>query len=291
MSPAAPVLVTGATGLVGSAVVRELQHSGQRVIGVSRRASGEARIDLVSREAESDLAKLGEIGGVIHCAAVFPAVDSGDGAEACRLANATMDAHVARLAQERLCRVVMCSSASVYGPHSTDDEVEEFGPTSPEGPYARGKLESELLFTGLGSGSVSLRITSPYGLDMTKRTVLTIFAEQARAGGPVIYFGNGTRTQDFVHVADVARACVSALGSESASGPFNIGSGRPIGMRELAELFVEEAGLGGFARASGTPDPQEHQRANYSIRRAAEVLGWVPTIDLLTGLRSLVRSS
>jgi len=284
----APVLVTGSTGLIGSAVVRELRSAGHAVVTVGRSLDCDVEADLSDRRFDALLGSVGEVAAIVHCAAVFPQVDEGAEAEACRRQNAAIDKTVGHLARDRDCRVVFCSSVAVYGGHGDDALLEESSSAAPRGPYACGKLESEHLFATDGGKNVSLRITSPYGRSTGRRTVLTIFADNARQGLPIRYFGAGSRTQDFVHADDVARACKAVIDRPAASGPFNVGSGRPISMIDLALLVQSLTTRGSEIEPSGGPDPLEAGRANVSIRRAQSVLGWAPRVDLKTGIERLL---
>ena len=288
------MLVTGAAGLTGSAVVRLLRSRGTPTLSVVRPrpdnvdpgAESETRVelDLASTGALDALTALPPLAGIVHCAAGFPVVDSGPDAERSADVNQRMDSNVASLARDHAVRVVYCSSASVYGDPVPGSWVREGDPLRPAGPYAGSKVAGERGIRSTAPSSASLRITSPYGPAMTKSTVLRAFAARALAGEDVTYFGSGDRTQDFVHCDDVARACIAALLRTDVDGPVNVCAGAEVSMRDLAELTVRLAGTSAVARSVDRVDPQAGRRACYDRTLARERLGWEPSVTLASGL-------
>jgi GDP-L-fucose synthase len=99
----------------------------------------------------------------------------------------------------------------------------------------------------------------------------------------VVLWGDGTATREFLHVDDAARAFRLALERYDEPDPVNIGSGEEISIRELAALVAELCGYDG--RISwDTSAPNGQPRRSLDTRRAAELLGFVASIDLPDGL-------
>lgn len=130
--------------------------------------------------------------------------------------------------------------------------VGEDAPADPRNVYAATKLHQEHL-CGLfareaeGVRTVALRYHNVYGPRMPRDTpyagVASIFRSSVASGQAPSVFEDGGQIRDFVHVRDVARANVLALEPDSsARGPFNIASGRPRTILDMAELLAEEAG-------------------------------------------------
>lgn len=295
MPEARPVWVTGAGGFLGSAVCRRLLADGLPVRPVYRSApppGGAA--SLLQPAVLGDLADGApavpagdpEPRDIVHFAAAIPGPGSGEDAEALARHNRRIDAHVFRLAAAVGAGVVFASSGSVYG-EGRGRRFAEDGPTSPASPYARAKLSSEAegaeRLAAAGGRFVALRISAPYGPGQRARTVARSFLTRALEGRDLSYHGSGSRMQDFVYVDDVAAAVARCLRADR-SGVFNVASGEPITMRDLATTVAEVAGGKVGVVASGEPDPQEGRTALYDIDAARRVLSWAPATTLRHGL-------
>lgn len=290
------VLVTGADGLLGRHTVRSLKDAGMcRLTAVSRRphagpAQGKefVRADLLRPQ---DVEALSGIGAdiIVHTAAVLPrTLDDQQAAEANRL----MDKHVFALARRTSASVVYLSSLSVYEgcalPWRESTEVQ------PRSAYAAGKHRSELEAEALGVPVVALRISSPYSAATPERPgVLYHFTREAVAQRPLVVAGQGLRTQDFVHGADVARAIIAVIRrwigqpAQAISEVFNIAGGQPVSMVDLARLVVAICGTGTVRHEGSEPEPAFH--ADMPVTLAWDLLTWQPQVALRTGLEQLVR--
>ncbi|MEO8527445.1 MAG: NAD(P)-dependent oxidoreductase [Pseudolysinimonas sp.] len=276
------LLVTGAAGLVGGAIARRATELGHEVIRVWNSApipalpgAHDLRCDLENPSAVSSLPT--DVSAVIHAAARVPAGNWPDDAAG----SANRRADDALLHQYRA-----FGGAWVYV-SSVALEVPEVRRTS---SYAREKAATEENVTLAFSGRArSLRISSPYGPGMRHLNVLRRFVEAARAGGPITIFGSGERTQDFIHVDDVATAAIAAA-EVPGGAPVVVASGEPVTMTQLARLIVQIAGSSSPINYLDRPDPQERFRADYDLGPAFDALGWTPSIRLEIGLRSLVEA-
>jgi dTDP-L-rhamnose 4-epimerase len=171
--------------------------------------------------------------------------------------------------------------------------VDESAPADPRNVYAATKLHQEHLceLWGRAAGAtvVALRYHNVYGPGMPRDTpyagVASIFRSALAAGRPPLVFEDGGQTRDFVHVADVARANVLALTTGVPSGPYNVASGTPHTVldmaRALAGAFGEDALLP-EVRGGWRPGDVRHIVA--SPRRAAEVLGFAAEIGFESGM-------
>jgi nucleoside-diphosphate-sugar epimerase len=291
----APVLVTGAEGLLGSHIVRVLTDTAdQPVVAITRRTNPPAlpgvqwrTVDLLESTEVQGLADVGA-GVIVHAAAILPrSLHDADAAQS----NLKMDTHVLQLAACTHASLIYLSSQSVYEHEPTPwCETQRVQPTS---AYAACKFFSELAVRVLPASAV-LRISSPYSaVDSSRPGVLFHFVREAVAGRPLTVIGNGERTQDFVHGVDVARA-VSAVLREWSEQPdsnrhdvFNIASGKAVSMNQLAKQALSCCGTGRIEHSG--EDRHDDHRADLSIAHAAASLGWQPQIGLDTGLAQLVR--
>jgi len=127
------------------------------------------------------------------------------------------------------------------------DVVDEAAPPDPRNVYAATKLQQEHLVTIYGRECgvpvVRLRYHNVYGPGMPRDTpyagVASIFRSALEAGSPPRVFEDGGQRRDFVHVRDVARANVLALAQGAPVGAFNVASGEPHTVGELAAALTE----------------------------------------------------
>jgi dTDP-L-rhamnose 4-epimerase len=173
----------------------------------------------------------------------------------------------------------------------------ESQPPDPRNVYAATKLHQEhlaLLFgRETGAGIVALRYHNVYGSRMPRDTpyagVASIFRSSLERGVAPRIFEDGRQLRDFVHVEDVAKANVIALGNADARGCYNIASGDPHTVAEMARALTAsfdparapevtgEYRLGDVRHVTGSPD------------RANRELGWWPETDFEDGMAAFAR--
>jgi UDP-glucose 4-epimerase len=118
--------------------------------------------------------------------------------------------------------------------------------------------------------------------------VITRFVKRCRQGLPLVVYGDGEQSRDFVNVSDVVEAIVRSAESEEAEAEiFNIGSGVPTSINELAEIFMDLGGvdLGISSEAARAGDIKQSYA---DISKAEKVLGYHPKVCLREGLRDLL---
>ena len=273
------VLVTGASGLVGHAVVARLLGEGAGVTALGRGpdpASPLRAVDLVR-----DQWPEGDWDVIVHCAARLPLRFDGAEAEAAAAANRIMDDRAIDAAAATGAYLIFLSTASVYG--GTAGEIDDETPPAPVLGYAREKLATEEAIAARGISAGIFRLVAPYGPRQTRNTVLRRFLDLALTGQPLRYFGSGGRTQDFLHVDDVA-AAIALAARHRPEGRFLLASGEAIAMRDLARLVVEVTGSRSSVEPAGLPDPEEGRTVTYRIDRLCRELGFRPAISLASGI-------
>jgi len=107
-------------------------------------------------------------------------------------------------------------------------------------------------------------------------------------GAPTVeIWGDGTPTREFLYVEDCAEGLLLAAERYDGADPVNLGSGREIAIRELAERIGAEMGFGGrFVYDPSKPNGQPRRRLDVS--RAERLFGWRATTPLAEGLKRTV---
>jgi dTDP-L-rhamnose 4-epimerase len=162
--------------------------------------------------------------------------------------------------------------------------------------YALSKYDQERLCMMMGRAygipSVALRFFNAYGpnqaLSNPYTGVLAIFASRLLNDKPPILFEDGNQLRDFVSVYDVARACRLALEVEDAGGHvFNVGSGCPIKVREVAERIAKVLSKRIEPEIAGRYRVGDIRHCFPDMSLARSILGYAPAMQLEDGLLDL----
>lgn len=292
------VLITGGAGFIGSHLAAALV--GDNEVRVLDDLSGGARefvpdgAELYEGDVRDPQAVAEAMRGadlVFHEAALVSVEESVTDPERSHQTNATAALTVLEQAREEDARVVLASSAAIYG-HPESVPVEEGDPKTPSSPYGIDKLSLDHYARAYhdlyGLETVPLRYFNVYGPRQNPEysAVVSVFFRQARDGGPVTVEGDGEQTRDFVHVSDVVRANLRAATTDNIGEPFNVATGRSVTVRELAETIVDVTGSDAdITHVEERPGDIRHSEAD--ISKAQEGLGYEPTVSLEEGLREL----
>jgi UDP-glucose 4-epimerase len=293
-------LVTGGSGFIGSNVVKLLLSNGHHVVVLDNLSSGcrrnldpfpEVRLFVGDvRDPAAVAAAVSGVDVVFHLAASVGNARS--------IENPIDDSEVNTLGTLRILeaartvgvrKVVYSSSAAIFGELRTLP-IREDHPAEPSSPYGVSKLAGEKHCLVYGKMKwlevVCLRYFNVYGVNQrydAYGNVVPIFAQRMLAGEPLVVFGDGEQTRDFVNVQDVAIANYRAALSDGASGVFNIGSGKRITVNRLILLMSGASGIEPIVtHAPRRPGDLEHSLADISAAR--EAFGYAPTVDLEAGL-------
>ncbi|MGH3385599.1 MAG: NAD-dependent epimerase/dehydratase family protein [Nocardioidaceae bacterium] len=177
------------------------------------------------------------------------------------------------------------------------EPVDEDAPLRPRGSYAASKVAQEHYAAAwaeqTASSVVALRYHNVYGPGMPRDTpysgVAAIFRSALEAGRPPRVFEDGAQMRDFVHVSDVARANLLAteLDPPPGSEPYNVCSGAPIGIGEVARILTAAHG-GPDPVVTGEFRPSDVRHVVASPARAAKQLGYTAQTMPDDGLRAFV---
>jgi dTDP-L-rhamnose 4-epimerase len=162
--------------------------------------------------------------------------------------------------------------------------------------YALSKFDQERLCLIFGRAYevpvVALRFFNVYGtrqaLSNPYTGVLAIFASRLLNGQSPVVFEDGLQRRDFVHVKDIARACLLALTRPDAPDEvFNIGSGQPLTVLQVAEELGKVLGKSIPPQVTGQYRAGDIRHCVADIAKARTRLGYAPTVSLPEGLQEL----
>ncbi|MCL7398613.1 MAG: GDP-mannose 4,6-dehydratase [Thaumarchaeota archaeon] len=301
------VLVTGATGFIGSHLCLRLLDLGMEVHGLDDLSRGSLKRAKILENSGMSLHKadvrdwatvhevLHEVkpDAVIHLAALISVEESIRMPELYMEVNAEGTRNIVRAASNvGSGRLIYASSAAVYG-NPIRLPIAEDHPTSPLSPYGLSKLMGERYVTSEFIGRekpVILRIFNVYGPGQNPEYagVITKFMERLSQGDPPIIFGDGEQTRDFIHIDDVVEAFIRSLDTPlNETAVLNVGSGRPFKIIELARMMIRLYGLN-VEPIHVPPRPGDVRGSYADISLAKRLLGWNPKISLEEGLRRLI---
>jgi UDP-glucose 4-epimerase len=253
------VLVTGGAGFIGSHLVDRLVNDGSSVRVLDNLSTGKlsnieghiksGKVDFVQGDiTDFDLVKktVKDCDAVAHLAAIISVPFSVKNPKQTCETNIGGTLNLLSAAAEKgVGKFVFISSCAVYGEPSYLP-VDELHPTNPVSPYAESKLLGERYCLGFHERrllkSVVFRLFNVYGPRQGLNEysgVITKFIDRLKTGQPLIIYGDGSQTRDFVHVSTVVDAIHSALQSNRANGEIlNIGTGTSVTIKELAQTLL-----------------------------------------------------
>jgi nucleoside-diphosphate-sugar epimerase len=291
------MLVTGGAGFIGSHLAERLLAEGYRVrvlddLSQGRREYVPAGAELVEASIVDPAAcrrACDGVSGVFHLAAMSRVAPSIERPEFCTEQNVLGTQNVLIAARDaKVKKVVYSASSSAYG-NRPAPQREDMLPEALN-PYALSKYVGEQyceVFTRVyGLPTLSLRYFNVYGPRQPTvgayALVLGIFLRQKKAGEPLTIHGSGEQRRDFVHVRDVVEANLAAYRSPAQGVTLNVGSGKNVSVKELADLVSSEQ----------VHQPRRAGDAEITladITRIREVLGWQPRVSFEDGVRELTR--
>lgn len=301
------VVVTGADGFIGSHLTEALLRLGARVIpfvrGSARLGSGAWHFRCLETPVEDfETILSGDISApdtILRIADAAPdvvfhlaAIAYVDYSFRCPVevfqvnAGGTMNVLEAARRLPDIERIVVTSSSEVYGT-CLGDSIDESHPLNPTSPYAASKLAADRMAWAyratFGLPVVILRPFNTYGPRHTY-DVIPKFIRLALRNQPLTIHGDGLQSRDFNYVDDtVAGFLLAGAKPESVGGVFNLGCGKDVSIRHVAETIVRLAdSRSEIAYGSGRAAEVRCLRADAT--RAREILGHAPRVSLEEGL-------
>ena len=296
------VLVTGGAGFLGRALCEEIRRHGPAAVVVPRRAD----YDLTEQADVRRLLDDHKPHVIIHLAAVV----GGIGANRLHpglffYANAVMGLMLMEEARKRgLGKFVAVGTVCSYPKHTPvpfrEDHLWAGYPEETNAPYGLAKkmllVQAQAYHREYGFNAITLLPVNLYGpgdnFDPASSHVIPALIRKAveareRGQGHLDVWGTGAASREFLFVRDAAEGVVAAAAGYDDPEPVNLGTGREITIRELAELVCELCGFQGELRWDGS-QPDGQPRRCLDVSRARERFGWTARTSLRDGLRQTI---
>lgn len=295
------VLVAGHRGMVGAALVRRLQGAGCTIVTIGRE-----ELDLTRQAAVGDWFAANRPQAVFLAAARVGGILANDRYPADFLHdNLMIAANVIEAAHRSgVEKLLFLGSSCIYPRRAAQPIREEALLTGPLEPtnqwYAIAKIAGVKLVQAYrrqhGCDFIAAMPTNLYGpgdnFDLESSHVLPALirkAHEARVAGAAAMpiWGSGTPRREFLHVDDLADACVFLMMHYSDDAPINVGSGEEVTIRVLAAMVARAIGFSGAIVADpARPDGTPRKLVDSGRLRA---LGWQPRIALADGIAATCR--
>ena len=308
------IVLTGATGFIGSHLAAELVKRGHEVYAIIRHAPArELRVvkefledvavttgDLTSYQSVSGILRSIMPDTVIHLAALSPVRLSFERPFEYELTNTTATMNIVHAllelpdASQR--RLIAAATAEVYGPQPPKPIPEETA-LQPSSPYAVRKAAADLYirmaFTSLGLHGTVMRPVNTFGRKFDSSFVVE-YLVTSMLKGQDIYIGAPESVRDYMYIDDHVAAYLSVIKNAAAADRqvFNVSTGQGVSNRELAMMIARKLGFDTSQIHLGVYPPGYPYRPLASDQpyivldatKIKEKLGWKPTVSLEAGL-------
>jgi GDP-4-dehydro-6-deoxy-D-mannose reductase len=298
------ILITGASGFVGSWLQRELDErrpvygSDLVVLTAGQGDASDWKTDITDRGQVMTLIRDSRPTAIIHLAAIAAPADARKLPQRAWDVNfqGTMNLAYATMELTPEARFIFVGSSEAYGASFIDTAnapVKESAALKPMNVYGATKAAADVLVGQLaydGLKSIRFRPFNHTGPGQTDAYVVSAFAKQLAeisvgAKPPRISVGNLSAFRDFLNVRDVVRAYADAALMEDVSnnigGVFNLSSGRSVQIQSILDMLIELSGL----KVKVEIDPQRLRGPEIAVatgdnEAALKAFGWKPEIEL-----------
>lgn len=292
------VFVTGGCGFIGTNLGRLLSQRGCSLVSFDNLSSGreddalEAGYERVVvgdvRDSEALTKAAQGADYVVHLAARTGVVDSVEDPRGDVEVNVLGTLNALLAARDvGASTFAFASSNAPLG--SVEPPVSEDRPPRPLSPYGASKAAGEALVSAFagsyGLSTTMLRFSNVYGpYSYHKGSVVALFFKRILEDRPLVVYGDGEQTRDFVYVDDLCRGVLAALEGNHAGETFHLGTGTETAIQDLVqemkELFPDRT-----IEVEHRPERPGEIRRNYAdIGKARRVLGFAPGTSLSEGL-------
>ncbi len=300
------VLITGGAGFLGSHLCDRFLAEGHEVIAVDNLITGsmdnivhllgDDRFTFLRHNVINYIYVREELDAILHFASPASPNDYLEHPIHTLKVGSLGTLNAIGLAKAKGARFLLASTSEVYGDPEVNPQPESYwghvNPIGPRGVYDEAKRFAEAMTMAYhryhGVDTRIVRIFNTYGprMRLNDGRVVPNFIYQALTGKPITVYGDGSQTRSFQYYSDLVDGVCRLLESD-VTEPVNIGNPHEMKIREFADTVVKLTGSASdivYVEPTDdrvTDDP--HMRRP-DIRRAYELLGWEPRVELAEGL-------
>jgi UDP-glucose 4-epimerase len=298
----AKVLVTGGAGFIGSHIVGYFQNRAEVRVLDNLRSGFKHNLDgvrcdfiqgsILDRGAVRRAVR--DVDYIFHLGAMVSVPESMQEPVECVEINTNGTLVILEeAARAGVKKLILSSSAAIYGDNPRVPKVETM-PPEPKSPYAVTKLDGEFYCRMFADESrlptTCLRYFNVFGPrqnpDSSYAAAVPAFINRALKNKPIVIFGDGRQTRDFIHVQDVVAANVFFATRSAATGVFNVACGRSITINQLAATIRRLTGSRSeIQHAAARPGDVRHSLAAIGKLREA---GFTPRSSFHEGLEATI---
>jgi UDP-glucose 4-epimerase len=305
------VLITGGAGFIGSHLLSHLLKSGYETVVLDNFFSGKIEniknhvnnknFHLIKgdiRNTEDVKRAFENVEAVCHLAAIVNIPLSIENPSLTNEVNVQGTINLLEASiKNGVRRFVYVSTCAVYG-EAQYLPIDEEHPTNPLSPYGASKLSAEhyckVFHKIYGLQTICLRFFNVYGPRQPCGPyggVITTFLESLKRNKPIIIYGDGNQTRDFLYVKDAVEACSLALTRENCAGKtFNIGTGTKTSINELAQILIEQINKSNVRIIHVEERKGDIKESYANICKANKELGFKPKFLIRKGLKEFINS-
>ncbi len=280
------ILVTGASGFIGRALVFSLKAQGWNVVAVDS-ATG----DIADKEALAGIAQ-SEIAHVFHLAGKTFVPDSWDDPLAFCRTNVLGTVNVLEFCRKRRIPITYVS-AYVYG-HPDSLPIGENSAVRPSNPYALTKRLAEeaceFYASAYDLSVTTIRPFNVYGIGQAKNFLIPEIIDQALDIGNEIVVKDLVPKRDYVYLEDLVTALLATMDNSGGYRVYNIGYGVSLSVQEIIDAIQNIAGTQKKVVCENVVRTNELMDVVADISKAGRELGWHPEYTFHAGLEHIIRS-
>ncbi|MDQ1731412.1 MAG: UDP-glucose 4-epimerase [Pseudonocardiales bacterium] len=270
--------VLGASGFIGSAIARALEHRGTACARYTR-----AEPFMIDGQLAPELQSADVVFWLVS--SIRPATS--DAADRATADQSALQLLLDRLAERpRSPRVVAVSSGGTVYDTATRPPYHEASPTRGANAYGEAMLAVEQLLRDRAPDHVVLRASNAYGPGQPARRgqgVIAHWIDSIRREEPIRLIGDPEIRRDYLFIDDLVDALLRSAFVPGAPAVVNIGSGVGTSLRELSEELRDV--VGGLVEMEAAPARSFDAPSTWlDVSLAASTLGWHPSTDLHSGL-------
>jgi len=292
------IVVTGGAGFIGLYLINHLLKKENQITILDNFSNSDKNLTKILQHKnlkiiEGDIRKINDVNNclkeqdmVIHLAAKISVSQSILNPSETFEVNVDGTKNVLEACKKNnIKKIIIASSAAVYGEGGSGMKLKENTKTDPVSPYGKSKLimEQEIeknLLKYNKLDCIILRFFNIFGVGQTSEYagVITKFVERISLDKPLEIFGDGMQTRDFVSIHDIVESINAAI-KNGKNGTYNIASGKAITINKLAEFMISLSGKNlEIHHISEKHGDIRHSEADISLAR--EKIGYLPKLKL-----------